>query len=487
MADILYAGAGGDVAATEDNANEFYGPGAYGNNNTTSGGLYNSTQVPPRPRYPALYVGNLTWWTTDRDVIDAINSIGVDDVQEVKFFENRNNGQSKGYCVVTFSSDASLQVVMDKLPAKELHGQNPVVVPYNRQNLNLFENPNKPRPPISSTNGPTTHGAGIMGINSITGVHAAAAAANAQVAAATAVANIPYAGVAPTVGATGPVGLGYNQPALGMNALGGTGVPRPFHHTNMRMQMRGPRPAFVPRGTMMGGLNNGPMMASGHQMNRMRFMSQQNWNNNQGGGGGGGYNSAANRVGPQMNPDISNRLGVAGGVVNKQDDSSSDMMGSSSYYNSHHSNSQSDHYRGDMRDHRDHREPRDERDVRRLDDRPSRLDDRSLRHDDRIRDDRSSKQDDRMDRVRRDDRSSRKVEDDRSGSRRSDERRDRDDRSSRREEKSSSRHHRERSHRSNDRARSRSRSKDRSRDGKERRDRDRDRDRERDRDRRERY
>jgi hypothetical protein len=478
MADILYAGAGGDVAS-EDNGNEFYGPGGYGNN-TNSSGAYNNNQGSARPRYPGLYVGSLTWWTTDRDVIEAINSIGVDDVQEVKFFENRNNGQSKGFCVVTFASEASLPIVMEKLPTKELHGQNPVVTPYNRQNLNLFENQNKPRPQINNTNGPTSHGAGIMGINSITGVHAAAAAANAQVAAATAVANLPFPGVASSVGTAGPVGLGYNQATLGMNSLGASG-PRPFHHSNMRMQMRGPRPMM--RGPMMGSMNNGPMMAGGHQMNRMRFMSQQNWNNNQ-----GGYNSAANRVGPPMNTDVSNRLGVSGGGLNKQDDSGSDMIGSSSYYNTHHSNSQSDHYRSDIRDHRDHRDQRDERDSRRLDDRTSRLDDRSLRHDDRVRDDRSSKQDERLDRVRRDDRSSRKIDDDRT-SRRSDEKRDRDDRSSRREEKSSSsRHHRERSHRSNDRGRSRSRSKDRSRDvGKDRRERDRDRDRERDRDRRERY
>ena len=50
--------------------------------------------APPR-RYQ-VYVGNLTWWTTDADIADAVLSVGVNDFVEVKFYENRANGQSKG-------------------------------------------------------------------------------------------------------------------------------------------------------------------------------------------------------------------------------------------------------------------------------------------------------------------------------------------------------------------------------------------------------
>lgn len=35
-------------------------------------------------------------WTTDEDLTEAIRSIGITDVLEIKFFENRANGQSKG-------------------------------------------------------------------------------------------------------------------------------------------------------------------------------------------------------------------------------------------------------------------------------------------------------------------------------------------------------------------------------------------------------
>ncbi|UYV61004.1 CPSF6 [Cordylochernes scorpioides] len=87
----------------------------------------------------SVYVGNLTWWTTDQDVTDAINSIGVNDVYEIKFYENRANGQSKGFCIVTLGSENAFQVVLEKLPKKDIHGQNPVVTPCSRQNLNHFE------------------------------------------------------------------------------------------------------------------------------------------------------------------------------------------------------------------------------------------------------------------------------------------------------------------------------------------------------------
>ncbi|GIX84338.1 cleavage and polyadenylation specificity factor subunit 6 [Caerostris extrusa] len=87
----------------------------------------------------AVYVGNLTWWTTDQDLTEAMQSLGVNDITEVKFYENRANGQSKGFCVVALRSEKSLCIVMEKLPKKELHGQNPAVTACTRQNLNYFE------------------------------------------------------------------------------------------------------------------------------------------------------------------------------------------------------------------------------------------------------------------------------------------------------------------------------------------------------------
>jgi len=67
---------------------------------------------------------------------DVLSEIGVNDFIEVKFYENRANGQSKGYCVLTVGSEASLRAIHDKLPKKEIHGQVPVVTPPTKQALN---------------------------------------------------------------------------------------------------------------------------------------------------------------------------------------------------------------------------------------------------------------------------------------------------------------------------------------------------------------
>lgn len=49
----------------------------------------------PQRRF-GLCIGNLNWWTTDEQVEKAVRLCGVTDLLEVKFYENRLNGQSKG-------------------------------------------------------------------------------------------------------------------------------------------------------------------------------------------------------------------------------------------------------------------------------------------------------------------------------------------------------------------------------------------------------
>lgn len=109
----------------------------------------------------SIYIGNLSWWTSDTDVIDAIKAIGVTDVSDVKFFENRANGQSKGFCVANLGSEASYRAVMEKLPKSEVHGQNPVVTQCNRQSLNHFELQSRKMTPGAPGQGPP--GQGVLG------------------------------------------------------------------------------------------------------------------------------------------------------------------------------------------------------------------------------------------------------------------------------------------------------------------------------------
>lgn len=83
-----------------------------------------------------IFIIIFTQWTSDQDITDAVQSIGVNDFVEVKFFENRANGQSKGFCVISLGSEQSMRICMERLPKKELHGQNPVVTFPTKQALN---------------------------------------------------------------------------------------------------------------------------------------------------------------------------------------------------------------------------------------------------------------------------------------------------------------------------------------------------------------
>ncbi|CAF1124062.1 unnamed protein product [Rotaria sp. Silwood1] len=108
----------------------------------------------------SLYVGQLTWWTTDADLADAIHDLGINDLLEVKFHENRVNGQSKGFAVVTVGSEASSRIISEKMPKREIHGQNPTVLPGNKQSLSFFEGVTRkdaPMEPMPQMTAPPLH------------------------------------------------------------------------------------------------------------------------------------------------------------------------------------------------------------------------------------------------------------------------------------------------------------------------------------------
>nr|XP_054761259.1 cleavage and polyadenylation specificity factor subunit 6-like [Lytechinus pictus] len=100
-------------------------------------------QPPYSGKRVSLYVGNLTWWTTDNDLKQAVNELGVKDLQDIKFFENRANGQSKGFAAVHVGSDNSYRLLMHNLGKKEIHGQLPMVTPHNKQSFGQFDQASK--------------------------------------------------------------------------------------------------------------------------------------------------------------------------------------------------------------------------------------------------------------------------------------------------------------------------------------------------------
>ena len=64
----------------------------------------------------SIYIGNLTWWTSDYDLEEQIKKNGIADLVEIKIYENASNGQSKGYALVHLGSESSAKLLMDKFP-----------------------------------------------------------------------------------------------------------------------------------------------------------------------------------------------------------------------------------------------------------------------------------------------------------------------------------------------------------------------------------
>jgi len=88
----------------------------------------------------SIYIGNLTWWTSDYDLEQQIRKNGIADLVEIKIYENASNGQSKGYALVHLGSESSAKLIMDKFPKIDLNGQKPIVTPANSSTHQQFEN-----------------------------------------------------------------------------------------------------------------------------------------------------------------------------------------------------------------------------------------------------------------------------------------------------------------------------------------------------------
>jgi len=99
-----------------------------------------SANIDKTVRGKQLYVGGLTWWTTDEELSTAITECGVTDLISIKFFENRVNGQSKGFALIEVGSETSQRLVAERLPTQTLHDQKPIITFVSKQALQMFEN-----------------------------------------------------------------------------------------------------------------------------------------------------------------------------------------------------------------------------------------------------------------------------------------------------------------------------------------------------------
>lgn len=74
-----------------------------------------------------LFVGELHWWTTDAELESVLSQYGR--VKEIKFFDERASGKSKGYCQVEFFDGAAAAACKDGMNGRVFNGR-PCVVAF---------------------------------------------------------------------------------------------------------------------------------------------------------------------------------------------------------------------------------------------------------------------------------------------------------------------------------------------------------------------
>jgi RNA recognition motif-containing protein len=68
-----------------------------------------------------LFVGNLSWETTDESLSELFSTIG--EVTEAKVIVDKFKNRSKGFGFVTMATDELAQQALDQLNGKELDGR----------------------------------------------------------------------------------------------------------------------------------------------------------------------------------------------------------------------------------------------------------------------------------------------------------------------------------------------------------------------------
>ncbi|GAB2297862.1 hypothetical protein Dimus_031948 [Dionaea muscipula] len=96
-------------------------------NSTVTRQMSNDNMIrPPMENGPTtLFVGELHWWTTDAELECALFQYGR--VKEIKFFEERASGKSKGYCQVDFYDPAAAAACKEGMNGQMFNGRACVV------------------------------------------------------------------------------------------------------------------------------------------------------------------------------------------------------------------------------------------------------------------------------------------------------------------------------------------------------------------------
>ncbi|EIE18978.1 RNA-binding domain-containing protein [Coccomyxa subellipsoidea C-169] len=110
----------------------------------------------------AVYVGNLQWWTTDAQIEELCSQFGS--VQKFRFFEDKANGKSKGYVLVTFDSPKAAYTCKEGLDGTMVDGKKCVVTFAKQKEPGKGQGAQRDGTAMASTSqGPTGRGAAYRG------------------------------------------------------------------------------------------------------------------------------------------------------------------------------------------------------------------------------------------------------------------------------------------------------------------------------------
>ncbi|MEQ1504928.1 MAG: RNA-binding protein, partial [Myxococcota bacterium] len=68
-----------------------------------------------------LFVGGLSWNTTDEGLLDAFSEFG--EVTDAKVITDRDTGRSRGFGFVTFAQEDSARAAIEKMDGTDLDGR----------------------------------------------------------------------------------------------------------------------------------------------------------------------------------------------------------------------------------------------------------------------------------------------------------------------------------------------------------------------------
>ncbi|XVF43841.1 hypothetical protein PTKIN_Ptkin02bG0072500 [Pterospermum kingtungense] len=112
-----------------------------------------------------LFVGELHWWTTDAELESVLSQYGR--VKEIKFFDERASGKSKGYCQVEFYDSASAAACKEGMNGYLFNGRACVVAFASPQTLKQmgasYMNKNQGQPQAQSQGRRPNDGSGRGG------------------------------------------------------------------------------------------------------------------------------------------------------------------------------------------------------------------------------------------------------------------------------------------------------------------------------------